>query len=274
MRTVLLTGITLGLCCSLARADDWDSNKIWHDGLVEKAVYSASRVVYGKPRSYEAIFFTNKELHDRKTLTKADKSTDIIEVWKFNQIEDIPTPNYTYHYVTTSHLTTDKLELTRLDSSSQEFCGTTFKQVMRIGSQSWEYWSFSYMPEAGRNQAKFGDSDRTVVAENALPLYLRSYNFNRGETRLIGLLPDQRSNRPTPNKPINALMRCVGQDLDNWKIEVAAEDATTIGGIVRGTYWMAKDRGHVMTRYLSGDGEQTYQLKSIERVNYWTIKGE
>src|SRR5687768_9885817 len=105
---------------------------IWHDGLVEKAVYTASRVVYDKPRAYEAVFFTNKEQHDRKTWTKADKSRDTVEVWKFNQVEVIPTPNYDYKYVTTVHLTVgDGMGLTRLDCTSQEFCGTSFKQFIR-----------------------------------------------------------------------------------------------------------------------------------------------
>jgi hypothetical protein len=36
---------------------------------------------------------------------------------------------------------------------------------------------------------------------------------------------------------------------------------------------MAKDpkRLHVMTKYRGADG-QAYDLKSVERVNYWTIK--
>src|SRR4051812_40430728 len=116
MKTLGFTGVIVLMLCAAAtaaRGEEWDSNQVWHDGLAEKAVYSATRVVYGKPRSYQAVFFTNKELHDRRTLTKADTSTDTIEVWEFNQIEDIPTPNYTYHYVTTSHLSTDGMRLTR-----------------------------------------------------------------------------------------------------------------------------------------------------------------
>src|SRR5687767_4968668 len=68
-------------------AAGWADDPVWHDGLAEKAVYAASRVVYHEPRAYEAVFFTNKEQHDRKTLTKAEASKDTIEVWKFNQVE-------------------------------------------------------------------------------------------------------------------------------------------------------------------------------------------
>ena len=257
------------------RADDWKSDPVWHDGLVEKAVYSASRVVYGKPRPYTEIFFTNKEQHDALTLTKADKSKETIEVWKHNQVEDIATPNYTYHYVTTSHLTADGLALTRMDCSSQEFCGTSFKQYLatpkKVGGawtfDHWDYWSFSYMPEAGRRAATVTTSDRAVVAENSLPLYLRDFDFAvKGETAVM-LLPSQKSNRATPAEGMAAALRNAGEENGAYKVELVVEKA------VRATYWMAKDRLHVMVKYAGPEG-QMYELKEVGRVNYWTIKGE
>jgi hypothetical protein len=262
----------------LARADDWKSDPVWHDGLVEKAVYSASRTVYGKQRPYTAIFFTNKEQHDAATLTKADKSKETIEVWKHNQVEDIPTPNYTYHYVTTSHLSVDRFELTRMDCSSQEFCGTSFKQYLakpkKSGSgwvfDNWDYWSFSYMPEAGRRAATVtggAKGDRPVVAENSLPIYLREFDFAAKGEAAIALLPSQKSNRATAPEPIAATMRYAGEENGARKIELVVEKA------VRATYWMAADRLHVMVKYAGPEG-QTYELKEISRVNYWTIKGE
>jgi hypothetical protein len=267
--------VALLLLSASVRADDWKSDPVWHDGLVEKAVYSASRVVYGKPRPYTAIFFTNKEQHDVATLTKSDKSKETIEVWKHNRVEDIPTPNYTYHYVTTSHLTADGLALTRMDCSSQEFCGTSFKQYLgrakKMGSgwaiDGWDYWSFSYMPEAGRRAATVTKGDRAVVAENSLPLYLRDFNFaSKGEVA-VALLPSQKSNRATPAEPIATVIKYAGEENGAYKIELVVEKA------VRATYWMAGDRLHVMLKYAGPEG-QTYELKEVSRVNYWTIKGE
>ncbi|MDB5323095.1 MAG: hypothetical protein JWN40_4726 [Phycisphaerales bacterium] len=262
------------LCFPLfVHADGWKNDPIWHDGLVEKAVYSASRTVYGKPRPYTATFFTNKEQHDAATLTKADKAKETIEVWKHNQIEDIPTPNYTYHYVTTSHLSVDRFELTRMDSSSQEFCGTSFKQYLGRAKKSaagwaidgWDYWSFSYMPEAGRRAATVAKSDRPVVAENALQIYLREFDFaSKGEAG-IALLPSQKSNRATAPESIAATLRYAGEENAAHKIELVVEKA------VRATYWMAADRLHVMTKYAGPEG-QTYELTEVSRVNYWTIK--
>jgi len=271
----------LPLCCSICfgplllanfvRADDWQSDRIWHDGLVEKAVYAASRVVYGKPRAYQAIFFTNKELHDTTTLTKADRSASTIEVWKFNQVEVIPTPNYDYKYLTTAHLTCGGMVLTRLDCSSQEFCGTSFKQYLlelndgRPNGRSWNYWSFSYMPEAGRISGQVRDGGSELAAFNSLPLLLRGYDFDNRQTRRLLLLPDQKSNRATAFQPVQAEVRYAGQDADAHRLELVVD------GKLQGTYWMARDRLHVMTRYASADGQQTYELSSVQRVNYWTI---
>jgi hypothetical protein len=247
----------------------WKYDPIWHDGQVEKAVYSASRVVYGKPRAYEMIVFTNKEQHDAKTLTKAEKSDDTVEVWKHNQIENIPTPNYTYHYESTSHYTVDTMELTRLDVSSQEFCGTSFKQYQRQWPDLvWDYWAFSYFPEAGRKTATIRGGMRKIVAADALPLVLRDYDFQRQGSQLIALLPDQTNNRHTPHEPVEGEVRYAGEEGDNYKLEVHAD------GKLLGTYWMAKDRLHVMTKYRSADGQQTYELKGLSRTNYWTLPKE
>ncbi len=224
--------VLAALCFPLfARADGWKSDPVWHDGLVEKAVYSANRTVYGKPRAYTAIFFTNKEQHDALTLTKADKSKETIEVWKHNQVEDIPTPNYTYHYVTTSHLSVDRLELTRMDCSSQEFCGTSFKQYLAKPKKSasgwvfdnWDYCSFSYMPEAGRRAATVTKTDRPVVAENSLPIYLREFDFAGKGEAAIAMLPSQKSNRATAAEPIAATLRYGGEENGAHKVELVVE---------------------------------------------------
>jgi len=268
--------LLLVLCTSVRAAEpsvaSWSNDPVWHDGLAEKAVYTASRVVYGKPRAYEAVFFTNKEQHDGTTLTKADKSAQTIEVWKFNQIEVIPTPNYDYKYVTTSHLRVENLQLTRLDCSSQEFCGTSFKQYLRQPrnmTDVFDYFSFSYMPEAGRVQGQVSEpmTGPRVIAFNSLPLWLRDFDFAKRESAKFAMLPDQKSNRATPFEPLKAEVSYAGEEADAHKLELR------VAGKLAGTFWMSKDppRRHVMTRYRGADGQQ-YDLKSVERVNYWTLK--
>jgi hypothetical protein len=267
--------IVVLLATSCRAADgDWQADAVWHDGLVEKAVYSSSRVVYGKPRAYEMIVFTNKEQHDLATLTKADKSARTVEVWKHNQVEDIPTPNYTYHYVTTSHLRVGDLSLTRLDCSSQEFCGTSFKQFARRRdtggalANAWDYFGFSYMPEAGRKSSPaegVRQEKAKVAAEDSLPLLLRGFDFAAKAELPLALLPSQKSNRPTPAEPVAARVRHAGAENGAHKLELVVGDG------VRATYWMAEDRRHVMVKYAGPEG-QAYELKEVARVNYWTIK--
>jgi hypothetical protein len=274
MLRAILSAVLLITTPAMLRADGWADDPVWHDGLVEKATYAASRVIYGKPRAFQAVFLTNKEQHDLKTQTKASQSGETIEVWKFNQVEVVPTPNYDYKFVTTAHHTVQNLILTRLDCSSQEFCGTSFKQYVsrvadpRSDSRSWDYFSFSYMPEAGRTTAVVRDrGDPGLVPFNSLPLWLRNFDFARRAPLKFLLLPDQKSNRATPHEPIDAEIRPAGEEGGSYKLELHA------AGKLIGTFWMAKDRLHVMTKYQGADG-QTCELQKVERVDYWTIKGE
>src|SRR5690554_5350586 len=100
MRNVVHAILAVSLAGVPAAAqENWKSDPIWYDGLAEKAVYDAQRVIYGHSRSYEAVVFTNKEQHDVKTLTKAGDATETVEVFKHNHIEVVPSPNYDYKFV-------------------------------------------------------------------------------------------------------------------------------------------------------------------------------
>lgn len=260
MRLSLVWAVAL-LMANTVLADGWKTDATWHDGLVEKATYDAKRTIYGRARSYEAVVFTNKEQHDRKTWTKSDKSTDTTEVFKHNHIEVVPTPNYDYKFATTSHLAVDDLRLTRLDASSQEFCGTSLKQYLATGT-GLDYWAFSYFPEEGR---KTGQAPADAVAEDSLPLYLRNFDFAGKGEQSLQLLPSQKSNKHVSHAPLAATVRYAGEEAGAHKLEVVVD------GAVRGTYWLATDRLHVMTRYLGADGTE-WTLKRLDRVDYWTRK--
>jgi hypothetical protein len=122
------------------------------------------------------------------------------------------------------------------------------------------------MPEAGRVETKYSEGDGPIVAGDSLPLFLRDYDFAARRAMPISLLPSQKSNRPTGSEPVNAVIHFVGEEADSYRLELRTNNGTVLG-----TYWMAKDRLHIMLRYEGFDG-QRYELKSIERVNYWTIR--
>ena len=255
---------------SLLADGDWATDSTWGDGLVEKATYDAVRVIYGRPRSYEAVFLTNKEAHDPSTWIKS-QSGEGVSVWKHNQIEVMPTPNYDYKHVTTSHLQVDDLTLTRLDASSQEWCGTSFHQFLRTtpddpttSEAAWDYFGFSYMPEAGRRSDTISDDvDAPTLPLNSLSLALRGYDFDARADLPIRLIQEQRSNQPTDPVPVDAIVSYAGETSDGHELDVKLADGTPVG-----TYTMAKDRMHVMLAYDGEDG-QTYRLSQLDRVNYW-----
>lgn len=251
---------------------EWSTDSIWYDGLVEKATYDAEKVIYGHARAYEATFLSNKEQHDTHTWTKADGSDSTAEVWKHNIIEVVPTPNYEYKFESTSHFETQNLALTRLDVASQEWCGTSFKQYMRIdaggdgsgGGLAWDFFQFSYMPEAGRVNATVKQDNLPVVPFNGLSLFLRGYDFEaRPELKLL-LLPDQKANGLTPDEPFEATVTFKGETDEGYQLE-----AKKAGGEAIGAYTFAKDRNHVMLSYEGANGD-SYTLKSLDRIDYWT----
>ena len=257
------------LANSLQPSGAWATDSIWYDGLVEKATYDATKVIYGKSRSYEATFLTNKEQHDTATWTKANGSSDTVEVWKHNQIEVVPTPNYEYKFITTSHATVDGLSLTRMDATSQEWCGTTFHQYLREDDPSeldgLSYFGFSYMPEQGRSSGEVSaDAAATTIAFNSLPLVLRGYDFDgRGELS-FRMLPDQKSNKLVPYEPVDATVTYAGETDEGHKLTLTAN------GEAVGTFVFAGDRRHVMLSYEGANGD-SYTLTNLDRVNYWTI---
>lgn len=259
----------LALLTSLAAlpaSASWVDDPVWHDGLVEKAVYDASRVIYGRPRAYTAVIFTNKEQHDLGTLTKASTSAQTLEVFKHHHLEVVPTPNYDYKFATASHLSVEGLRLTRLEASSQEFCGASFKQFeLRPGSSRLSFHAFSYMPEAGVEKGEVEVGDAPLVPFDALPLWLRGYDFAARPTVAIQLLPGQKSNRATPTRPVAAEIRYAGDEPDAHVLQLAQ------GGRVLGAFRMARDRLHVMVGYDGADGV-TYRLRSVERTDYWTLR--
>jgi hypothetical protein len=268
---------------SIAFAGGWKDDPAWHDGLVEKATYAATRSIYGKPRAYDAIVFTNKEQHDQKTLTKANGSSQTVEVFKHNWVEVVPTPNYDYKFVTTSHFNVASMELTRLDASSQEFCGTSFKQYLQQpDGKGLNYFGFSYMPEAGRVAADLdppkGNNAGVFVPEDGLALWLRGFDFQSRQPARFWLLPTQKSNRATPHLPVAAEVKHAGEENGAHRLEVMTFAPTRMAGSAwdqparpHGTFWMAADRLHLMTRAELADG-QRYELKKVERVDYWTIR--
>ena len=116
----------------------WAMDRLWEDGLAEVATYDAERVVYGEPRRFQYTLITVKEEFNQQYNTKTDdyQRKDLFPVMKVNQFCSIPTDTYPYHFLTSAFFRRDQpVQLHKLTTSSQEWCGNTFKAFTDDGLQ-------------------------------------------------------------------------------------------------------------------------------------------
>ncbi len=158
----------------------------WDDGLSEMCYYDAEESIYGKTRKYTRVHLVNRQWMDRVSGVKADANgDDVVPVLKFNIAEEIPTENYNYRYLTTVFVKRGSLEPFKMVTSSQEWCGATFKHL-RWGSSGIELKCFSYFGDEG--DGTFG-LDREVVPHESLPMLARELVAGGKERTLKVLVP-------------------------------------------------------------------------------------
>ena len=265
----------------VADAGSWRTDPAWHQGKAEWALYDATRSIYNADRHYEATIFTNKQHQDPETTTKAsdwqapDAKYKYFEVFKHNVSEMIPTENYTYRFITTAFVRADNLFPFKIAASSQEDCGTTYRQFI-CARAAVEAQCFSYFPDEGAS------TDRYLIPENlafhdALTLTLRDYPFDAPDKPVIELqlVPDQTHNHATPLRLAPAIVRYIGRetinvpygDLDTHHLRV---EHAEMGGTTRSDYWFAADVNlrHVLARYEGPYGVR-YRLKRLDWWAYW-----
>ncbi|MCA9252776.1 MAG: hypothetical protein R3E58_06640 [Phycisphaerae bacterium] len=166
---------------SLLGSMDW-----WEDGLSEMCYYDAEETIYGKKRQFTRVQLVNRQWMDRVAGVKTSKDADeAIPVLKFNIAEEIPTENYNYRYLTTVFVRRDTLEPFKMVTSSQEWCGTTFKHL-RWGSSRMELKCFSYFD--GEGDVTFG-LEREVFPFEVLPILARGVVADGKERQLKVLVP-------------------------------------------------------------------------------------
>ncbi len=259
---------------------NWRTDPVWYDGKAEWALYDAQRTIYGKPRYYKATIFTNKQRMDPATTTKAAnwRDANTIEVFKHNVSEMIETDNYTYRFLTTCFVDTKTLEPYKVVASSQEDCGTTYKQFV-IDNGQVHATSNSYFSNEGTHDTSYrrpGQS-RHFAFHDTLTLTLRDYPFDADDppTMKLKLIADQTNNHATPQRPEEATVRLVGRksitvpygtiDAHHLVVEHAEQ-----GGTTRSDYWFAADDAmrHVLVKYEGPYGVK-YELKRLDWWAYW-----
>jgi hypothetical protein len=254
----------------------WRNDPAWYQGKAEWALYDAVRPIYGTPRTYEATIFTNKQMMDMTTTTKASGADGGIEMFKHNVSEMIPTENYTYRFLTTSFVRTDTLTPYKVVASSQEDCGATFKQFT-LSRGTLDMYQSSYFPDQGVRQAR-SDPPRDVMFHDALTLTLRDYPFDAADTPTLkmSLIGDQTTTKLTSGHAAQATVQYVGREtisVPYGEVETHHLRVTHVrdGGTDASEYWFAADAKtmrHVLVRYKGPHGV-TYALKALDWWAYW-----
>ena len=248
----------------------WRTDPAWHDGKAEVAVYRATRVIYGKPREYQATAYTNKERYDRRTTTKSADDRGL-EVFKHHWSEIVPTESYDYRFSTSLYTACDSLEAVKLTASTQEGCGASFKQAWRDGERI-RWLDSVYFPGAGNRDGDLAGA-REIHFVDELTLLLRDFPFESGGERELRLVRSQKSNLQVSFETFDAKVRYAGREV--LELPIGPTDAHHLvleGSGARADYWFAADgsapRLHVLVRYEDPSGAR-YELSSLVRSAYW-----
>lgn len=239
----------------------------WDDGLAEVAALRSRVSRYGAPREAEEFLITVAEDQDRATLVKAlpgVPAADRRRVVKLNRMVTVPTGIYSYRQMSTSFLDRHSLELTKLVTSSQEWCGSTFVEAV-VRGQRLEVRTFSYLE---------GEGDRTFTlewpsgawVEDALPVLARSLPPAPGRRRvpfLASLLGN--SVRP-PRLGAAEVTWAVAGDAgaDRWHVRVAVEG----GGVHE--LELEREGSRRLLSWQRPSGDRSVAV-GVERLAYWRL---
>ncbi|MFQ5424667.1 MAG: hypothetical protein ACE5F9_11895 [Phycisphaerae bacterium] len=233
--------------------------------------YDAVDTLYGTPRHYTRVLLFNREWLDPKTRVKADRpdrATDV-PVFKLNIVEEIPTQNYNYRYMITIFLDRRTLVPKKLAASSQEWCGTTYKQVQWLPDET-RGLSFSYFQ---------GEADRswTLPAKpvpypvEALFVIARAAAA-AGHDMEFDLLPPMRSThgpRHTP-EPATATLT-VGRETADARVPfgtIPSRSVTVRCGDRKHVFRVESTPPYRLLSYRSDAGLRM-ALRYVERRAYW-----
>jgi hypothetical protein len=247
---------------------EWALDQHWDDGMAEVAVYEAERVIYGKPRQFAYTLITVKEDFNAEFNVKTDDYSrrDLYPVMKVNQFARIPTDNYPYHFLSSLFFRRENpVQLLKMTTGSQEWCGNTFKTFSDEGSH-YRFAYNSYWDGQGDGQMQV---EQDVLFEDQLPYTLRSLRFKEGLRLEAKVAENQQTNKATPPHIYQAVLvveadRSPSEALPGqvWRVEVQLDEGKT------NEYWFSQQPPHILLRQRTWDG-RSLNLTSLERNDYW-----
>lgn len=264
---------------SLPVDSSWGRSPVWDDGRAEVAHYESHRRVYTMDRAYETILITVKEDFDRDRAVKAEppyEGRDLIAVLKLNVLSRIETDNYPYNYMTSLFVKRDDPRtLVKLTGSSQEWCGTTFKEIVtHDGPPRMEFHSYFDTQADGTYPIDLAGG---ALLEEQLFLVLRAADLERGKEYRIpvyGSLITNSAERPwTQMRSITlgadeTLMTPAGPfAARRIDVKPAAEGGPDT--VPQLTFWIGKGSDRALVKFESTDG-RSLLLSRISRRDYWS----
>ncbi len=243
----------------------WAMNKHWDDGLAEVADYAATKTVYGKVRNFTYHYITVSEVFNKEFHTKSNNLTrpDLYQVMKLNAQADIPTENYTYHYLTSTFtLRNYPLIINKYTMGSQEWCGNTFKEYFLTDKGQLKLTGHSYFDEEGDKERYFNDA---FLMEDQLPYVLRTLKFKAGNRFAFPLMSNQTSSSLGDPKPLQARFE-ISPDTalaqNAWKVSVKLDKDKT------NNYWFATNYPNIMLKQTTWDDRNMTLISSVRKA-YW-----
>ncbi len=254
----------------------WAADALWDDGLAEVARYDAVRTIYGKPRRHELVAITVKEDLDPRLLVKSDDraALDVRPVLKLNLFQRIETESYPYHFLTSVFVErADPRRFVKETSSSQEWCGNTFQELLAVDGET-RLAFHSYWDGEGDGESRFPNPADGIL-EDGLLVALRAAKLAPGSEARVRLFPSRIDNKVTRHGSpawTAATIAAVGEEiveteagaLDTIRFEVRHEGGRT------DRYWVEKAPPRIVVRFdQSGLDGRSGTLKNRSRSAYW-----
>lgn len=245
---------------------EWANNKLWYDGLAEVATYDAQKTVYKKQRNFDYTYITVAEDFNKKFRVKTDdyKRKDLYKVMKLNAFASIKTENYPYHYLSSMFFYFDKpWEMDKMTTSSQEWCGNTYKEYLNNSNQYLMKYH-SYFDEEGDGEQKIASE---TLFEDQLSYTLRTLKFKEGLNFDAKILESQITNKVGKLKIYDAKLKIEDGDNDildkaTWKVTVTLEPNKN------NIYYFEKSYPNLLLKQNTWDG-LNLTLKQTSRYAYW-----
>ena len=243
---------------------------LWDDGLSEMAYYDSVESIYGRPRNYTRVLLFNREWLRADQRVKADEpdpSNGDIPVFKLNIVDEIPTENYNYRYMCTVFLNRRNLLPEKLAASSQEWCGTTFKQIQWLPDET-RVLGFGYFEDEGDRRWTL-PSDPPAQPFEGLFVVARAA-VAAGTNRAVTLLPAQRSNHLVAPTPFDADL-ILDDSIHRRIVPYGRFSVRTVR--VRTNerehrFEVEVEAPYRLIAYASDDG-RSMELRHVERRAYW-----